>query len=44
MFCAADNYNCMCHTCAKGFLDSNFDEAVTDKISNFNEIVPNSTY
>ena len=25
MWCAADNHNNTCHTCAKGFLDSNFD-------------------
>ena len=24
MCCAADNHNYMCHTCAKEFLDSNF--------------------
>ena len=30
--------------CAKGFLDSHFNEAVTDKISIFHEIVPNFTY
>ena len=24
MLCAADNHNNMCHICAKGFLDSNF--------------------
>ena len=24
MYCAADNYNKMCHTCAKEFLNSNF--------------------
>ena len=28
----------------KGFLDSNFNKAVIDKISNFHEIVPNFTY
>ena len=31
--CAADNHNNMCHTCAKEFLDSNFNWAVIDKIS-----------
>ena len=31
------------HMC-KIFLDSNFNEAVIDKISNFHEIAPNSTY
>ena len=40
MWCAADNYNDTCHTCAKGFLDS----AVICKISNLNKIVPNFTY
>ena len=44
MCCAADNHNYMCHTCAKEFLDSNFSEAVIDKISIFHEIAPNSTY
>ena len=34
----------MCHTCAKEYLDSNFDYSVIDKISNFHEIAPNSTY
>ena len=42
--CAADNHNYMCHTCAKEFWDSNFNLAVLDKISNFNEIALNSTY
>ena len=28
MWCAADNHNYMCHICAKGFLDSNFNKAV----------------
>ena len=40
---AADNYNYMYHTCAKEFLDWNFNEAVIDKISIFHEIAPNST-
>ena len=35
-----DNNN-MCHICAKRFLDSNFNEAVIDKISIFHEIAPN---
>ena len=35
MWCAADDHNSMCHICAKGFLDSNFNQAVIDKISNF---------
>ena len=25
MWCVADNHNYMCHICAKGFSDSNFD-------------------
>ena len=44
MCCAADNHNYMCHTCAKEFLNANFNEAVIDKISKFHEIAPNSTY
>ena len=44
MLCAADNYNYMCHICAKEFLDSNLNEEVIDKISNFHEIAPNFTY
>ena len=44
MCCAADIHNYMCHTCAKEFLDSNLNLAVIDKISNFHEIAPNSTY
>ena len=44
MWCAADNYKYMCHICAKGFLDSNLNQAVIDKISNFQEIAPNFTY
>ena len=28
MWCAVDNYNYVCHICAKGFLDSNFNLAV----------------
>ena len=34
----------MCHICAEGFLDSNFNQAVIDKISIFHEIAPNFTY
>ena len=41
---AEDNHSYMCHVCAKGFLDSNFNEAVIDKISVFQEIAPNFTY
>ena len=44
MCCAADNHNYICHKCAKEFSDSNFNQAVIDKISNFLEIAPNSTY
>ena len=32
MWCAADNHNYVCHICAKGIIDSNFNEAVIDKI------------
>ena len=38
MWCVADNHNYMCHICAKGFLDSNFNK------SNFQEIAQNFTY
>ena len=41
MWCAADNQNFICQTCAKEVLDSNFNEAVIDKISNFQETAPN---
>ena len=44
MWCAADNHNYMSHICKLGFLDSNFNEAVIDKISNFQEIAPHFTY
>ena len=44
LWCAAGNHNYMSHVCAKGFLDLNFNKAVTDKISNFQEIAPNFTY
>ena len=40
MRCAADNNNYMCHIYTKGFLDSNFNYAVIDKISNFHKIAP----
>ena len=43
MWCAIENHNYMCQICAKGVLDSNFNQAVMDKISNFQEIVPNFT-
>ena len=39
-----DNHSYMCHICAKGILDSNFNQAVIDKISIFHEIAPNFTY
>ena len=41
MYCASDNHNFMCHTCAKKFLNSTFNWAVIDKISNFHDIAPN---
>ena len=41
MCCAADNHNYMRHICAKEFLDSNFNEAVIDKISNVHDIAQN---
>ena len=44
MWCAADNVKITCYICAKELLDSNFNQAVIDKISNFNEIAPNFTY
>ena len=37
----ADIHNYMCHICAKGFLDSNINQEVINKISNFHEIAPN---
>ena len=43
MWCAADNHNFMCHICAKGILDSNFNQAGIDKITKFQEIAPNLT-
>ena len=43
MCCASDNY--MCHTCAKEYLNSSFNQAVIDKIlSNFHDIAPNFTF
>ena len=44
MWCASDNQSNMCHVCAKELLDSNFNQAVIDKISIFQEIAPNFTY
>ena len=43
MWCAGDIYNHICHIRAEGFLDSNFNHEVIDKISNFYEIAPNVT-
>ena len=40
MRCATDH---LCHKCAKEFLDSNLNEAVIDKISNFHKNAPNFT-
>ena len=34
----------MCHVCGKGFLDSNYNQAVIDKILTFHDIAPNFTY
>ena len=44
LWCATDNHNYMCHIYVKGILDSKFNEAVIDKISNFHEIDRNFTY
>ena len=44
MCCASDNYNYMCHTCAKECLNSSFDQVVIDKILNFHDITPNFTF
>ena len=44
LWCATDNHNDTSHTCAKGVLDSNFNQAVVKKISNFHEIALNFTY
>ena len=41
MLCAADNHCYMYHICAKGFIDLNFNQAVIDKLSNFQVIAPN---
>ena len=37
MWCAADIHNYKCHIWAKEFLDSNFNLAVNDKMSNFSQ-------
>ena len=44
MWCPVVNHNHMRHICAKGFLDSNFNQAIIEKISFFHEIAPNFTY
>ena len=44
MWYVAGNHNCMCHVCAKEFLDLNFNKAVFDGISNFHGIAPNLRY
>ena len=46
MWCAAGIYNYLSHLCAKGLLESNFDNTVRpiDKISHFQEFAPNFTY
>ena len=44
IWCAEDHHSYMCHICAKGFLDVNFNLAVIDKISIFHEIALNFTY
>ena len=44
ILCSQDNLSYMCHIRTKGFLNSNFNEALIDKISIFQEIVPNFTY
>ena len=42
--CVTDNHIETYHIFAKGFLDSNFNQAVINKISNFYAIAPNLTY
>ena len=44
MWYASDNHSNMYHIFAKELLDSNFNQAVIDKISIFQEIAPNLTY
>ena len=44
MWFEAENNNYMCYICAKEVLDSIFNEAVIDKISNFHEIAPKFTF
>ena len=40
MWGAAGNHNYICHICAKGSLNLNFDQTVIDKISNFPKNCP----
>ena len=35
MWCSTENHNYMRHICTKGFLDSNLNQAVINKISKF---------
>ena len=44
MSCATENCIRMYRPCTKETLDSNFNEGVINKISNFQEITPNFTY
>ena len=43
MWFSVDNYNYTCHVCAKEFWDSNFNEAVIEKVLSFHEMAPNFT-
>ena len=38
MWCVTDNLSDTRHACARGFLLSNFNQAVINKLSNFHEI------
>ena len=40
----ADNHNNTCHVCAKWFLNSNFSQAVIDKISNVYKVAQNFSF
>ena len=40
IWCAADNHKYMCHICAKGFLDSKFNQTVIDKNIKFSRNCP----
>ena len=44
VWCTVDNHKYMCHICVKGFLDSNSNREVTNKISDFHEIASNFAY